>query len=299
MPNLTPILFTGFGAAIIAAILFGVRELFDKYLTKSKKLPFSTVLLGQYISAIFFCLIFTLAQKQFTLNPLTIIYALIGAMVLSLGIYLHLKSITIEDFSLTLPFLSFTFVFLIPLEYVIFRQLPALPALVGIAAIMAGTFWLGYVESREKNIRWRLSKGSRLMLVVAFLYSLGGSFDKLGTLSASSLGYLFWSYTLIILIYLAVYGFSTKLNDLGKLFSGFKNNWLPFLAVGLIGTLGSWLLMNAYSVILVNYAIAIKRAGLIIPIILGAFLFKEKNLLRRLPGVLLMLGGAVIIILFG
>ena len=71
------------------------------------------------------------------------------------------------------------------------------------------------------------------------------------------------------------------------------------MAVGLIGTLGSWLLMNAYSVILVNYAIAIKRAGLIIPIILGAFLFKEKNLLRRLPGVLLMLGGAVIIILFG
>lgn len=297
--RLTPILFTGFSAAILAAILFGIREIFDKYLTKSKKLPFSTVLLGQYISAVLFCLIFIALQKQFTLNPLTIIYALAGAIVLSLGIYLHLKSITIEDFSLTLPFLSFTFIFLIPLEYIIFKQLPAPTALLGIIAIMAGTFWLGYVESKEKNIGWHLNKGSRLMLIVAFLYSLGGSLDKLGTLSASSLGYLFWSYSLIIMIYLIVYGFSTKLNDLKKLFSGFKNNWLWLAAVGLIGSLGSWLLMNAYSAIMVNYAIALKRAGLIIPIILGAFLFKEKNLLRRLPGVLLMLGGAIVIILFG
>ncbi|MBU1036534.1 EamA family transporter [Patescibacteria group bacterium] len=300
MNHLPQLLFYGFGAAIIAASFFGIIELFKKHLTTNKKLALLTVLVGQFIFATFFIIILTVSQKQFTLNPQTLIIAFIAALIGSGATYLHLKAITIEDFSLTLPFLSFTFIFLVPVEFIFFKQVPSNLALIGIVVIIFGTFWLGSQEQKEKNLKWRLGKGSQIMILVAFLYSIWGNLDKAGTLSSSSLGYLLWLNIIIIIFYLIIYQFSRNSKNLSSnLWLGLKNNWLWFLIIGFINSLAAWLLMNAYSTILVNYTISIKRTGLLIPIILGSLLFKEKNLLKRLPGILMMLSGAVIIVIFG
>jgi drug/metabolite transporter (DMT)-like permease len=292
--------FAGFTAAVLGSILFGLRELLEKYLTKTKKLASLTVLICQAFFLISFLLILGLVTKQLNDNLTTIGIALIGSAVLGLGLFLHLRAISIEDFSLTLPFLSFTPIFLIPLEFIFFKALPSGAALVGIIAIIIGTLWLGYLESKEKNLKWHLSKGSRLMLLVALIYSLAGNIDKMGSLSSSPLNYLFWLYLFMTLIYLAIYfQYQNKKKITSRLSAVIKNYWPWFLLVGLIVCLASWLMLNAYLTMLVNYAISIKRAGFLIPILLGPILFKEKKLSKRLPGILLMLGGAIIIIIFG
>lgn len=138
------------------------------------------------------------------------------------------------------------------------------------------------------------------MIAAAFLFSLWGILDKAGTLSSTSLGYLVWANLFILLIYFIFNKFFKKLVHGEQKFAPvFKQNWFWFLLVGLLNGIGGWLIMNAYSRILVTYTISIKRTGLLIPIILGSFMFKEKRLVQRLPGILLMLGGAIIIILFG
>ena len=138
------------------------------------------------------------------------------------------------------------------------------------------------------------------MIFVAFLYSAAGVIDKAGSLSSTPLGYLVWSYCFIFITYLFIFNFFKKKKDYQeKLFLNFKKYWPWLLIIGLISCFASWLLLTAYLKIMVNYAIAIKRAALLIPIVLGPLFFKEKHLLRRIPGALLMLGGAVVIILFG
>ena len=300
MINWSVIFFSGFSAAIIASLLFGIKEILNKQLTKRLKLPILTALIGGTFFTSAFIIILTFLTQQFTTNLTTLLFALWGSIILSLGTFLHLKSVTIEDFSLTLPFLSFSFCFLIPLEYIFYGQLPTLLAIFGLIAIIMGTFWLGFIESIQTNIWWQIKKGSRQMIIVAFLYSLAANIDKAGSLSYSPLGYLAWSYLFIFIIYF-IFSLlvSKKLSTHKILFADLKENWQLFVILGLISCVAAWFLLSAYTVILVNYAIAIKRAGLLIPIILGPLFFKEKNLVKRLPGVLLMLLGALIIILFG
>ena len=256
MENISTFLFVGLGAAILAAVLFGFTQIIEKVLTKTKKLPLLSVLTIQYILIFSLVIIITFITNNQTVNPTTIFYGFIGAIILSIGIYFHVKAITIEDFSLTLPFLALTPLFLIPVEYLFFKQTPSPLAYIGIAGIVIGTFWLGYIESKEKKIKWDLKKGSKIMILVALIYSLAGNIDKAGTLSSTPLGYLSWSYLFIIINYIFIYNFAAKKNPVKlKLVAVFKNNWPWFLAIAAVNTLAMIFILTSYQTILINYAV--------------------------------------------
>lgn len=298
MSDFIQLISAGLPAAIIAATLLGIREIFQKYLTKTKNVPPLVSLICQYLIVVPLLFVWAFFSNKFDINFLTLSYALLNMVILGVGAYLHLKAITMEDFALTLPFLSFTPLWLIPIELIFFHDSPTILALLGILTIIGGTFYLGRVEAKEKGLGWQIKQGSRLMLLVSLIYAFAGTIDKLGSLSSTPLNYLFWSYLFITFLYFIT--IKTKKNvPAAKLSVIFKKHWLWFLIIALIMALGSWLLMNAYTTILVNYAISLKRAAFLIPILLGPVFFKEKNLLKRLPGILLMLAGAVIIIIWG
>lgn len=300
MKNLPQILFTGFGAAIIAAIFYSLREISQKYLAKTKQLPYLAILTNEYLIALAVLLPLGLLTSSLNFNATTIAAGFINGLLLAFAVYLSLKAVAIEDFSLTLPFLALTPIFLIPVEFIFFKVLPTPLALWGIGAIVAGTFWLGLAESKDKKKFWRFSVGSQLMILVAFIYSLAGNIDKIGALNSNPLNYSIWVYFFIVLNYGIINYWQNRKNPQPiNLCSVFKKHWLIFCLTGLILALANWLLMIAYSTILVNYAVSIKRAGFLLAVMLGPLIFKEKNLLKRLPGVLLMLGGAIIVIIFG
>ncbi|MDP2587089.1 MAG: EamA family transporter [Candidatus Komeilibacteria bacterium] len=296
--NLTQLLLTGFGAAVLGAIIASGAEIGQKYLVTTKKQTQSAVLINLYFFLALISIVLALTLNQFTLNATSILLAAISASVQALGVYLTLKAYAIEDFSLTLPFLYLTSIFIIPVEWLLFRDSPTILALFGIGAIIGGAFYLSRVENKKGA--WKFSLGSRLMILVALLYCVAGPLDKLGLQQSTSVGYLTWLYVFTG-VWLVIWGWLLAKKSLVKneVVKSFKNYWPLFLIIGLIIVISGWLMFNAYSTILVNYVISIKRAAFLIPILLGPLIFKEKNLLKRLPGVLLMLAGAIIIILFG
>ncbi|MFA6304492.1 MAG: EamA family transporter [Patescibacteria group bacterium] len=298
--NLTQILFTGIGAAVLGALIASFAEIFQKYLVKTKRQPRLAVLLNSYFILGLLSLLTALALNQFTLNLSSILLAAVSGSIQALGIYLTLKAYAIEDFSLTLPFLYLTPIFIIPVEWLFFGNVPTTLAIIGIISIIIGAVFLSYTENKGRTGIWRFSLGSRLMMLVALLYSFAGPLDKLGLLQSSSLGYLSWLF-IFTGLWLLLGGFWLARKELVKkeILTCLKKYWPIFLGLGLIIIISGWLMFIAYSTILVNYVISLKRAMFLIPILLGPLLFKEKNLLKRLPGAILMLLGAIIIIIFG
>lgn len=301
MTNLSQILFTGFGAAIIASVILAVKELLNKKLTAINRLNYFLILSSELlISAAFFWLVVNL-KNQLIIAWLPISISLLSSLILVIATFLQLKSITIEDLSLSLPFLALTPLFLIPVELLFFNKLPTLYAFGGICLIVSGAFWLGLTQQQKKFV---FRKGSWLAMIAAFLFAFGATLDKQGTLLSNPLSYLAWTHLfmgiifLISLVLLSQKKFFTTPKQISLSLS-LKKHWPLLIISGLALGFGAWLLFRAYVDILVNYAISLKRAGLLITIILGSIIFREKYLLKRMPGVLLMLGGAIIIILFG
>ncbi len=298
--NFIQLLFTGFGAAVLGAFIASFAEIGQKYLVKTKTQPQLAVLFNLYFILGIGAVTLALALGQFTFNLSSILLAAISASVQALGVYLTFKAYAIEDFSLTLPFLYLTPIFIIPIEYLFFKNAPTALALAGIMAIIGGAAALSWAANQGRTGIWKFSLGSRLMMLVALLYSVAGPLDKLGLQQSSTVGYLTWLY-IFTGLWLLAWGWLLAKNELVKneVVKCFKNYWPLFLALGLIIIISGWLMFIGYSTILVNYVISIKRAAFLIPILLGPLIFKEKNLLKRLPGVLLMLAGAIVIILFG
>ena len=55
----------------------------------------------------------------------------------------------------------------------------------------------------------------------------------------------------------------------------------------------------AYLTAIVPYAAAIKRVAILIGVIYGGMLFKEKNMAIRILGSLIIIGGVVMIVVIG
>lgn len=300
MSSLGTILFTGWGAAIIAAILYAFKSLIAKRLTTLEKVDYFIVIISQNLILVLGLLIIGLYTNSFSINLEVICFSFLVALLGTIASFGFLKSISIEDFSLTLPFISLTPLFLIPLEFLFFRQLPSFYAVGGIFLIIIGSFLLSFNYKSKKII---FSKGSIMAIITSFLYAFWGLADKRGISITNLISYLFLSRFFIILNFIIISRlvkhnfFKVRKSISLKETLRFKWHWI--LVNGSLVAIASWLMISSYQDILVNYAVSLKRAGYLITIILGAVLFKEKNLLKRMPGILAMLGGAILIVLLG
>jgi uncharacterized membrane protein len=134
--------------------------------------------------------------------------------------------------------------------------------------------------------------GPRLMLIAAFILSITSSIDKIGVLNSSP---LFWavsvhSFTTITLAPIIIREFSHHLKitnlDLRLL-----------LLVGLFSALAILTQYIAITFLLVPYVIAIKRTSILMSVLFGYLIFKEKGIKDRLIGAAIMVIGVIIITL--
>ena len=207
---------------------------------------------------------------------------------------LYMKALQSSDLSLTLPMLTFTPLFLLLTSPVIVGEFPSYLGILGIIFIVIGSYLLnfkeksgGYLAPFRAIIR---QKGPRLMLIVAFIWSITSNFDKVGVQSSSP---FFWTITVSAYIMVGmiplVYG---KLRKIGVR----KLQASKFLMLmGLFFSLSMICQMTAVKLTLVAYVIAIKRTSALMGVLWGHFLFKEKNLGERLIGAIVMLLGVIII----
>ncbi len=211
------------------------------------------------------------------------------------GLLLYVHAIKLSPLSLTLPFLAFTPAFTLVIAFFLLGEVPSWGGLGGILLITTGAYMLhidrlssGLLAPVRAILRER---GSRYMLLVAFIYGINSTLGKMATLASSPLFYALF-YPLILTLVLTV-----MLLKRGGLPSVVKRpaGYLP------IGFFTALVMITHFSaVVLTNtaYMIAVKRLSLLFGILYGRVVFGEEKFATRLTGGVLMVCGVFLIALF-
>ena len=210
------------------------------------------------------------------------------------SVVLYMVAIKSSELSLTVPMIMFTPVFMLVTSRIIVGEKPGAFGVVGVVLIVLGSYLLN-VSGIRLGILAPLravveNSGARLMLFVAFVWSITASIEKIGISNSSP---FFWGVMDHLLMLACLTPFA--LRDLTRRKLNIAHELRGFLPAGVfnaVGTLGYYLAMNHG---LAVYAISIKRTSVLLVIVIGSFMFKESGLKDRLFGAAIMLTGVLFI----
>ncbi|MBN2458903.1 EamA family transporter [Candidatus Woesearchaeota archaeon] len=283
--------------AFLTAIFESAKDVFSKKSLKE---------MDEYVvswSLMFFSLVFLLPMFIFINIPMLTsqfwIALLIGGSLNVMAIILFMKAIKASDLSLTIPMITFTPLFLLLTSPIMIGEFPTPLGLSGVLLIVVGSYVMK-IKYMKKGLKGFFApfgalikeKGPRLMLLVAFIWSITSNFDKMGVINSSPMFWVAATGLFMAIIMLPIMLFKSK-NIMQKMKSGYK----ALIPMGIFGVAASIFQMTAVSMTLVAYVISIKRTSTIMSVLFGHFLFKEKGLKERLIGVILMVLGVVLIML--
>ncbi len=281
--------------AFLVAVLTSVQDVLAKKIS-SKVSPYVTAWAWPFFSIpVPGCFLFT--QKTVILGPLFWPVLFAGTVSLTVASLFFFKAIEAADLSLSIPMLSFTPLFLLVTSPLMLHEVPSVVGLIGIFLILAGSYVLFYDPSNGNPLtplRALLrSRGTRYMLIVAVLFSIGGNIDKIGVMQSSP---LVWSIALntAVSVFLGVIMLLKVKEPLKQI----RSKWPVFLLIG--GTMGLVMVFQMQAILMtkVSYVIAVKRTSVVMSSLWGVIFFGEKGGRRRLLAVLLMVAG-VFVIAFG
>lgn len=217
--------------------------------------------------------------------------ALISVGLNMVAVTIQVKALSISPLSLTVPFLAFTPLFMLVTSAFILHEAPDAKGLLGILLIVSGAYSInldklaGGVLAPFKAIV--SEPGSRLMLLVSLLWSVTAAYDKVAVVESSPLFYATFFATAFGLLYAPLLAFGLRRTNLAGSLS------LRLLLLGAIAAAMILCQLTAIELTVASYVIAIKRAGMVLSVVLGYFFFKERKLRIRLVGAALMTAGVV------
>jgi len=233
-------------------------------------------------------------QRPVDIQPVFWLALLSSCIILTIATLFYVKAIKSSDLSLTIPMLTLTPLFMLFTSPLILQESPRPLGKAGIILIVLGSYVM-HIRSQQRGF-WSPFKnllttpGPRYMLVVAFLYSIGGNIDKIGIRNSSP---LIWPAALNTAL-----AFSLSLIMLKKtknIIQQIQTGWIFLVLIGLVIALANICLMYALRLTLVPYIIAVKRTSVIMSSLFGFIIFKEKGMKQRLLGAALMVLGVFII----
>jgi len=209
---------------------------------------------------------------------------------------LYIRAIKLADLSLAVPLVTFTPLFLLVTSPLIVGERPTTMDAVGIVCIVIGSYILNFKKQEQgyfAPFRALLKeKGSQLMLLVAFIWSLSSTVDKVGVQNSSPTFWAIANYSYIAAGMLPIMLYKYR-NSLKQVVQN-----LPILVpIGFLQGLVVLCQMQAISLTLVAHVISIKRMSALLSVIWGHLIFKEKGLKERAAGATVMVMGVLFITL--
>ena len=137
-------------------------------------------------------------------------------------------------------------------------------------------------------------KGTRLMLVVAVLWSILANFNKLGVANSST---IFWASATSTAVSLALFSImlsQSPANLLKQISTNFGCLFLNDILQGLIVLCT----LKAFELTLVANVVATKRISILLSVLLGHWFLGEQGLQQRLTGTAIMFVGVSLITLW-
>jgi drug/metabolite transporter (DMT)-like permease len=234
---------------------------------------------------------------------------LVGGSLNVVAFSLYIRAIKLGDLSLTVPLVTLTPLFLLVTSPLIVGEWASPLDAIGVLLIIIGSYILnlganGDVKSGEPQPRNYLAPiramvhnpGSRLMLIVALIWSVTSTVDKIGVQNSSP---LFWAASLFGFIGTALLPLTIRRwrrsQRLVQTRPQTSREILTLGSAGLINAIGVGLQMIALTMAPVAQVIAVKRMSALITVVLGHFLFQEQGIKERLLGAAVMVAGVAVI----
>ncbi|RJO66176.1 MAG: hypothetical protein C4523_13945 [Myxococcales bacterium] len=225
------------------------------------------------------------------LRPIFAVYLFSGVGLLMIATTLYFKALQVGELSRDVPLLSLTPIFMLLTSRVMVNQTLTLA---GAAAILVAVFGCVLLQKQPgRGLRemvaalWR-ERGSRLMLVVAFIWSITANFDKLCIDEVGPSYYPLFANLAFAVLYLPVLKlFGVRWREV----VGFRA-W-PLALLGPLQAAAALTQMQAVAVAPhVAYVITLKRGGLLLfGLFAGAAFFGERRLGWRAVGAAWIVAG--------
>jgi len=224
------------------------------------------------------------------------IYLFIDVVLVSICNLLYFLALQVSPMSVCIPFLAFTPIFLIPTGYLVLGELPARVKLLGVVLVVVGSvvmhrrlFALGWTAPFRAIIK---EKGSRYMLIVAFIFSLSNPVEKKLVLMSDAYIQAF-VYGLGLCIFFLVLALARR----DSIYGALRNNVLWIGAAGLLDGISLLLQFATYNYIDVVITVSIKRAGIVLAVFFGWLFFRERGITDKMIAASVMFAGVLILYL--
>lgn len=273
--------------------------------------------LGMLISGVLL-LIISAAQGFPVIGPEYYSAVIISGILNIIGLSLIFRALESSDLSLSMPMLSFTPVFLIGTSYLLLHEVPSAAGTFGISIIVSGSYVLNISAEHEhlfdpvkSMVR---NRGSWYMLIVAFLFAASVNYDKIAMLNSDPVFGMAFTLLIIAVAFSVIVVLSSRSAmrklpfpvTLNPLPSGnsrkpavpLRYYLVPAILAGIFVTAECISINIAYTLQIAPYVIAIKRLGILVMVLYGTVICAEDEIRTRFLGSILMVGGAVIILLF-
>lgn len=280
--------------AILSAFFEAVKDVVSKHNLKANDEYVVTWSLTFFTAAFLTPLLFIIEIPP--LNQQFWIALLIGSSMNAVIALLYIKAIKLSDLSLAVPLVALTPLFMLLTSPLIVGEYPNFFDGIGVFLIVMGSYLLNIKEKSQGYLApfkaLLHQPGSKLMLLVAFLWSITTNFDKIGVQNSSPIFWVFALLTTMSVLLLPVLLHKTS-NPKRQIIQ-----YLPMLmATGFFNALGVICQMQALTMTLVVQVIALKRTSVLMGVLFGHFIFKEKDIQERFLGAAIMMGGVLFITL--
>jgi drug/metabolite transporter (DMT)-like permease len=245
------------------------------------------------------------------------LYLVLNALLEGTAILLNYRALQVSPLSFCVPFMALTPVFLLPIGKFFLHEQISAGMVVGVIVVVIGSlvinrqlFANGWLEPAKEIVR---QKGSRYMLLVAFLLATTAALDKWFVTSGGDAAFgdrLARSFTLsigksvMLALFFAGLAFWRLRGKGGSAASG-KISWTQAWR-----EVPRWLLLAAFfeavvlvlQLLAVQFAVAaivisIKRSGILLACAVGWFVFGERGITDRVIGSCVMIAGVVVFFL--
>jgi drug/metabolite transporter (DMT)-like permease len=223
----------------------------------------------------------------------------IGLPLEALAFYCYMKALKVSPLSLTVPFLAFTPGFIILTAWIILGEEISPGGFCGIILIIVGAYFLNLSKTRYGLLAPLKAifrePGSRLMLLVSFIYAFTSTIGKLAIIHSNPFFFgITYNMALAMLLtfFLPVAANAEPVKNLVR---------RPIIGL-ILGALVATTIfshMLAISMTNVAYMISVKRTSLLFGVLYGALWFKEEKITERLTGAIIMITGVFLIGWFG
>jgi uncharacterized membrane protein len=221
---------------------------------------------------------------------------LVGGSLNVISMILYIKAIKVSDLSITVPLITFTPLFLLVTSPLIVQEYPTIMDAIGMVLIVAGSYILNLKEKAQGYLAPFRSlfreKGPKLMILVAFIWSITSNVDKVGVQNSSPTFWAIANYSFIAtaMTPIMLYKADDRLTQI-------RQNFISLIPIGLCHGTAVLFQMQAIDMTLVAHVISVKRMSALLSVLLGHLIFQEKGLKERSIGAAIMIFGVVLITL--